>query len=90
MRSRTTTFIDTARLITRRSIRKKGLQATTGETTFGATHPEDEDPEQRNGKVDYYDVALRISQNKLLIGALSQRWDKRMTQCNVFCKLRDA
>ena len=45
----------------------------TDETTFGATRPEDEDPEQRNGKVDYYGVAHRISekitaQPKLLIG----------------------
>ena len=36
-------------------------EGPTGETTFGATHTEDEDPEQRNDKVDYYDVALRIS-----------------------------
>ena len=36
-------------------------QGPAGETTFGATHPEGEDPEQRNGKVDYYDVPLHIS-----------------------------
>jgi ATP-dependent helicase STH1/SNF2 len=45
----------------------------TDETTFGATRPEDEDPEQRSGKVDYYGVAHRISekiamQPRLLVG----------------------
>lgn len=45
----------------------------TDETTFGASRPEDEDPERRGGKVDYYGVAHKISekvttQPSLLIG----------------------